>query len=269
MAVIAASILDADFARLRSEIAGVADAGVDAFSLDVMDGHFVPRLTFGGFLVARIRSWIDLPIEVHLMVESPGDWVQPMADAGADMIMFHVEATTDPLDVVARIRAERRAVGLAVRLDTPIDALPADVLSAVDVVNLVSVPLGWGGNASAAETFDRIARLRERIDEMGARTAIEIDGGVKPDNAARYADAGADMLTSGTGIYHAADVAQAVATLRSSTAGPADAVARDRLKPFLTVPSAAPVDDAGRRSRLERLRGTLDIPTTVWDPMHR
>jgi ribulose-phosphate 3-epimerase len=267
MTVIAASILDADFARLRSEIARVADAGIDAFSLDVMDGHFVPRLTFGEFLVAQIRSWIDLPIEVHLMVESPEKWVQPMADAGADMIMFHFEASEEPLEVVARIRAERRAVGLAVRLDTPIDAIPADVLSAVDVVNLVSVPLGWGGNASAVETFDRIADLRERVERIGAQTAIEVDGGVKPDNAARYADAGADMLTSGTGIYHAADVAQAVATLRSSTSGPADAVARDRLKPFLSTPSTAPVDDAARRSRLESLRQALDIPSTVWDPM--
>jgi ribulose-phosphate 3-epimerase len=266
MAVIAASILDADFSRLRSEVARVADAGVDAFSLDVMDGHFVPRLTFGEFLVAQIRSWVGLPIEVHLMVEGPATWVQRMADAGADMIMFHFEATAEPLEVVARIRAERRAVGLAVRLDTPVDALSAELLSAVDVVNLVAVPLGWGGNASAAETFDRIAALRARIDEIGAETAIEVDGGVKPDNAVRYAEAGADMLTSGTGIYHADDVDQAVSTLRAATGGRADAVARERLRPFLSMPSATPVDDAARRSRLEGLREALDIPTRVWDP---
>jgi ribulose-phosphate 3-epimerase len=266
MAVIAASILDADFARLRSEITRVADAGVDAFSLDVMDGHFVPRLTFGEFLVAQIRSWIDLPIEVHLMVESPASWVQRMADAGADMIMFHFEATAEPLDVVARIRAERRAAGLAVRLETPIDAISEELLSAVNVVNLVSVPLGWGGSASAVETFDRISALRARIEEIGVGTAIEVDGGVKPDNAVRYAEAGADMLTSGTGIYHAADVGQAVTKLRTSTSGPADAIARERLKPFLSMPSASPVDDAARRSRLDRLREALDIPTTVWDP---
>lgn len=266
MAVIAASILDADFARLRSEITRVADAGVDAFSLDVMDGHFVPRLTFGEFLVAQIRSWIDLPIEVHLMVESPASWVQRMADAGADMIMFHFEAAAEPLEVVARVRAERRAVGLAVRLDTPVDAISPELLSAVDVVNLLAVPLGWGGNASAAETFDRISELRARIDEIGAQAAIEVDGGVKPDNATRYAEAGADMLTSGTGIYHADDVNEAVSKLRTSTSGPADAVARERLQPFLSMPSAVPVDDAARRSRLERLREALDIPTTVWDP---
>jgi ribulose-phosphate 3-epimerase len=266
VAVIAASILDADFSDLRREIERVADAGVDAFSLDVMDGHFVPRLTFGEFLVARIRTWVALPIEVHLMVERPDTHVRRMADAGADMVMFHLEAASDPEAVVEAIRAERRAVGLAVRLDTPVEAIPAELLEAVDVVNLVAVPLGWGGSASAADTFDRIAALRARIEELDTRTAIEVDGGVKPDNAVRYVRAGADMLTSGTGIYHAPDAAEAVATLRSSTAGPQDEAARGRLEPFLSMPSTHPIDDAGRRARLEELRAALDIPPEVWDP---
>jgi ribulose-phosphate 3-epimerase len=266
VAVISASILDADFSDLRHEIERVADAGVDAFSLDVMDGHFVPRLTFGEFLVARIRTWIDLPIEVHLMVEQPSTWVRRMADAGADLVMFHLEAASDAPAVVGEIRSERRAAGLAVRLDTPIDAIPAELLEAVDVVNLVAVPLGWGGAASAADTFERIASLRARIEELGTRTAIEVDGGVKPENAARYAQAGADMLTSGTGIYHAPDAAAAVATLRASTSGTADAVARERLEPFLAVPSTNPVDDDARRARLEAMRVELDIPRNVWDP---
>ncbi len=266
MAVIAASILDADFSRLRDEISRVAEAGVDAFSLDVMDGHFVPRLTFGEFLVARIRTWVDLPIEVHLMVERPGAWVQRMSDAGADLIMFHLEAADDPLEIVERIRAERRLAGLALRNDTPIERIPDDLVAAIDVVNLVAVPLGWGGSPSAADTFDRIAALRERIDALGARTAIEVDGGVKPSNATGYARAGADMLTSGTGIYHAPDAAEAVATLRASTRGPGDERARARLATFLSVPSVRPVDDAARRSRLESLRAALDIPTNVWAP---
>jgi ribulose-phosphate 3-epimerase len=269
VAVIAASILDADFSDLRHEIERVADAGVDAFSLDVMDGHFVPRLTFGEFLVARIRTWVALPIEVHLMVEHPDTHVRPMSDAGADMVMFHLEATPDSEAVVEAIRAERRAVGLAVRLDTPVESIPSGLLEAVDVVNLVAVPLGWGGSAPAADTFDRIAALRARIDELGTRTAIEVDGGVKPGNAVQYARAGADMLTSGTGIYHAPDAAQAVATLRFSTAGPQDETARRRLEPFLSMPSWHPVDDAGRRARLEELRAALDIPPEVWDPAAR
>ncbi|MGZ5354309.1 MAG: ribulose-phosphate 3-epimerase [Actinomycetota bacterium] len=265
MAIIAASILDADYSRLEHEVTRVASAGVDAFSLDVMDGHFVPRLTFGDHVVARIRDWTDLPIEIHLMVDRPETWVQPMSDAGADMVVFHLEAAADPLDVVGLIRAERRAVGVAVRHDTPIEDLPDELLAAVDLVNLVAVPLGYGGSASAADTFERIAALRGRLDAARLRTGIEVDGGVKPSTAVAYVRAGADMLTVGTGIYRAPDVAEAVRTLRESTRVDDDE-ARDRLRTFLSVPSSTPVDDAGRRARLEALRAAHDIPRNVWDP---
>jgi ribulose-phosphate 3-epimerase len=266
MAVIAASILDADFARLEHEVTRVASAGVDAVSLDVMDGHFVPRLTFGDAVVARIRGWIDLPIEVHLMVERPETWVRPMCDAGADMVLFHLEAARDPFEVVRRIRVERRLAGIALKHETTIDDVTDDLLAAIDLINLVAVPLGYGGSASVADTFERIAELRQRIDTGGFDVAIEVDGGVKPANAMRYVEAGADMLTAGTGIYHAADVEEAVRTLRDSTRGPADERARGRLDRFLSVPSSEPVDDAGRRERLEALRAALDIPKNVWDP---
>jgi ribulose-phosphate 3-epimerase len=265
MAIITASVLDADFARLEHEVTSVAAAGVDAFSLDVMDGHFVPRLTFGEYVVARIRSWVDLPIEIHLMVERPERFVGRMCDAGADMIVFHLEAAEDPLGVVDRIRERGRSAGLALRLDTPIEHIPGALLAAVDLVNLVAVPLGYGGSASAADTFDRIRALRERIDAAGLETAIEVDGGVKPSSAAQYAEAGADMLTVGTGIYHAPDVGEAVRTLRDSTRA-GDAEARLRLRPFLSVPSSTPLDDAARRSRLDEIRAGLDIPTAIWDP---
>jgi ribulose-phosphate 3-epimerase len=238
MAVIAASILDADFARLRDEMFRVVDAGIDAFSLDVMDGHFVPRSTFGELLVAQIRTWVDVPLEVHLMVERPESWVRRMSDAGADMVMFHLEATDDPLGVVGSIRTEGRVVGLALRHDTPVTTIPSDLLRAVDVVNLVAVPVGWGGSASAADTFERIGSLRRRIDELGTPAAIEVDGGVKPSNATGYVNAGADMLTSGTGIYHAPDVAEAIATFHMSTRGPRDEEARRRLARYLAAPRA-------------------------------
>ena len=267
MAVIAASILDADFARLEHEVTRVAAAGVDAVSLDVMDGHFVPRLTFGDAVVARIRGWIDLPIEVHLMVERPESWVQPMCDAGADMIVFHLEATDDPLEVVRRVRVEQRLAGVALKHETPIDDVGDDLLAVIDLINLVAVPLGYGGSASVADTFERIAELRERIDAGGFDVAIEVDGGVKPTNAVRYVEAGADMLTAGTGIYHATDVEQAVRTLRDTTQGPADELARSRLYRFLSVPSTKPIDDAARRERLEAVRAALDIPRNVWDPI--
>jgi len=267
MAVISASILDADFSRLREEVERVADAGVDAFSLDVIDGHFAPRITFGSYIVARVRNWTDLPIEVHLMVERPERLVQEMCDSGADLVLFHLEATRDPNGIVDHVRSEGRCVGFAVKEDTPLDAIPDGLLRRVDVVNLLSVPIGFGGSSSAPDTLDRIATLRSRADGVGTRLAIEVDGGVKPENASTYATAGADMLTVGTGIYHADDAAQAVSTLVSSTAGPADVAARERLREFLALPSATPVDDTARRSRLEALRVAQDIPRRVWDPL--
>jgi ribulose-phosphate 3-epimerase len=265
VAIIAASILDADYSRLEHEVTRVEAAGVDAFSMDVMDAHFVPRLTFGDYVVARIREWVHVPIEIHLMVERPETWVGPMCDAGADMVVFHLEATDDPAGVIALVRAEQRSVGMAVRLDTPIERIPPDLLAAVDLVNLVAVPLGYGGSASAADTFERIAALRARLDAAGLQTAIEVDGGVKPSTALDYVEAGADMLTVGTGIYRAPDVPEAVRTLRETTRE-SDERARARLEGFLSMPSSSPVDPAGRRARLEALRASLDVATTIWDP---
>lgn len=237
MAVISASILDADFSRLQEEVERVADAGVDAFSLDVIDGHFAPRISFGDTVVALVRKWIVLPIEVHLMVEQPERFVQSMCDAGADLILFHLEATDDAKGVVEHVRSEGRCVGVAVKEDTPIDELTDELLAEVDVVNLLSVPIGFGGSPSAPDTLERIAGLRGRADARGLSLGIEVDGGVKPDNAGSYVEAGADMLTVGTGIYRAADAVQAVRTLETATAGPADAVARRRLQAFLDAPA--------------------------------
>jgi ribulose-phosphate 3-epimerase len=200
------------------------------------------------------------------MVERPETWVRPMCDAGADMIVFHLESALDPFEVVERVRAEERLAGIALKHETPIDAMPDDLLASVDLINLVAVPLGYGGSASVADIFEKIVDLRERIDGGGLNVAIEVDGGVKPSNAVRYVEAGADMLTVGTGIYHSDDVEEAVRTLRDSTRGPADERARGRLERFLSVPSSEPVDDAGRRERLEALRAALDIPKNVWDP---
>jgi len=267
MAVISASILDADFSQLREEVERVAEAGVDAFSLDVIDGHFAPRITFGEYVVALVRNWIALPIEVHLMVDQPERLVQRMCDAGADLVLFHLEATSDPHGIIDRVRAEGRCVGIAVKEDTPIDALSDNLLRAVDVVNLLSVPIGFGGSPSAPDTLERIAYLRQRADTLGLTLGIEVDGGVKPSNAAGYADAGADMLTVGTGIYHATEPVEAVRTLKSSTSGAADTLARSRLDRFLEMPSRHPRDDSARRARLEALRLAQDIPQSSWNPL--
>jgi ribulose-phosphate 3-epimerase len=239
VAVISASILDADFSRLHEEVESAARAGVDAFSLDVMDGHFVPRITFGAREVAFVRGWTRLPIEVHLMVDRPERLVGPMCDAGADLILFHVEATDQAGLIVDRVRESGRGVGIALKAETPLSALSDELLRRVDLVNFLAVPAGFGGNQSAPDTFDRTADLRARIEKLELQVAIEVDGGVKPESAKRYADAGADMLTVGTGIYKADDRTLAVRTLHETTAGPADAEARKRLAHFLAVPGIA------------------------------
>src|SRR5262249_5323805 len=156
---------------------------------------FVPRVTFADYVVALVRNWIELPIEAHLMVEAPERLIQKICDAGADMVVFHVEATSKHQEIVRRIRNEGRCVGLAVKEDTPLGTIPDELFSSIDLVNLLSVPIGFGGNPSAPDTFDRIRVLRERAALVNPSLAIEVDGGVKPTNAAEYVAAGADMLT--------------------------------------------------------------------------
>lgn len=260
MAIIAASILDADHSQLRHEISRVARAGVDAFSLDVMDGIFVPRITFDDYLVAAIRTCVELPLEVHLMVDRPEAWVKRICDAGADMVVFHLEATADPCDVVRRIRDENRAVGLAIKCETDLAAISDELLSQIDLVNLMAVPIGFGGNASAPDTLDRVRELRKRSEVAGVNVAIEVDGGVKPSNVNDFVKAGADMLTVGTGIYHADDVDQAVRILRDSTDGALGLEARARLyRSFLSVPSRMGISSGEQHARLDALRVARDI----------
>jgi ribulose-phosphate 3-epimerase len=267
MTLIAASILDADYARLQEEVTRVDAAGVDAFTLDIMDGHFAPRITFGDHIAAKIREWTRLPIEVHLMVNEPERWARRFCDAGADLIIFHIEAACSPLEVVKGVRAEGRSVGIALLSETPVEAIPDPLLVEIDLVNLLAVPVGFGGNFAASDTLLRVKELRRRADALGTDLAIEVDGGVKPGNASEFVRAGVDMLTVGTGIYHAPDVDTAVHALRSEAAAGNVDEAKHRLELFLSRPSRKPVDDESRRRRQDQVRESLDIPTTNWDPM--
>lgn len=267
MTLIAASILDANYACLREEVERVDAAGVDAFTLDIMDGRFAPRITFGDQIAAKIREWTSLPIEVHLMVDEPERWARRFCDAGADLVIFHPESTRAPMDVIEVVRAEGRSVGIALLDHTPVDAIPDALLSSVDLVNLLAVPVGFGGNATSPDTMSRVQQLRRRAEGLGIDFAIEIDGGVKAANASQFVEAGVDMLTVGTGIYHAPDVNAAVQVLRSKAAAGSAGEANRRLALFLSRPSKRPVDDDSRRQRLEDVRKALDIPTTSWDPM--
>lgn len=266
MSIIVASILDADWLNLRSEIERVDAAGVDAFSVDVMDGHFAPRITFGAQYLAQIRNWTDLPIEAHLMIANPEGSLEIFCDAGADQVVFHTEATDAPMRLIEYVRERELCVGVAIQVDTPVSALSDDVLRHVDVVNLLAVPIGFGGAATAGDTEVRIAELRRRGEDLGNAFAIEVDGGVKPSNCAQYAVAGADLLTIGTGIYKSGNYDEAVTEARNALSPFRDA-SRPRVADFVSVPSSRHVADEKRRQRLDLLRQSLDIPTRNWDPL--
>lgn len=216
MTIIAASVLDADFAQLRAEVEAVDAAGVDMFTLDIMDGHFAPRITFGEYVVGQIRSWTSRPIEVHMMITNPENWVSRYIDVGADLVVFHVEATTAIAPTIDAVKSRGRAVGLALLAHTPVEEVLPFVPD-IDIVNFLAVPVGFGGQKSAPDTFDRVARLRDVAIARNPNLVIEVDGGVKPNNAHDYVSAGANMLTVGTGIYHSSSYVDAVAQLHACT----------------------------------------------------
>lgn len=258
MAIIAASILDADFTKLQFEIERVDQAGVDMFSLDVMDGTFAPRISFGDYVVARIRELTELPLEVHLMIENPERSLESFLDVGADLVTFHVEATKRHSEIISLLRRRNRAVGLAVLAETPVESV-FDWVEELDVVNFLAVPVGFGGQQSAPNTLERIEQLRRFAEDTNPNLVIEVDGGVKPHNAIEYVRAGADMLTVGTGIYHAPDVEAAVRNLRKGTAGYEDQIARKRGACFLQRQPRTAEDEKRRIDRLRQLEEQLGV----------
>ena len=231
MAVLLASVLDADWNDLENEVKMVDMAGIDGFSLDIMDGKFVERTTFDVDTVKRIRRATERPIEAHLMVESPENWMEEICDAGVDQFLFHIEATERPLEILDYVQGRNLSCGIAVLIDTPIGSLPVEVMKKVDIVNLMAVRVGYGGQKASQQTADRIRQLREVFGSVNGHFAIGVDGGMKIDNCKTFSDAGADLILMGTGIYRAPDRAEAVRTARENI-NSADPVSRGRLKVF-------------------------------------
>lgn len=217
--VIAPSILSADFARLGEEVDNVLAAGADWVHFDVMDNHYVPNLTIGPLVCEALRKHgISAPIDVHLMVE-PVDALVPMfARAGATHISFHPEASRHVHRTIQLIRAEGCAPGLVLNPATPVHVLD-EVLDELDYVLLMSVNPGFGGQAFIPATLDKLRRVRARIDACGKPIRLEIDGGVKPDNIAAIAAAGADTFVAGSAIFGQPDYAQVIAAMRRAVAG--------------------------------------------------
>ncbi|AKK03222.1 ribulose-phosphate 3-epimerase [Corynebacterium epidermidicanis] len=210
--IIAPSILAADFGKLGAEIASVASA--DWIHVDIMDGHFVPNLSFGPSITAAARAATDLPLDVHLMIEDPGRWIKDYAAAGAHTIIFHVEATEDPAQVAADIRALGVRAGFSIKPGTPIEPY-LDLLPHVDEVLVMSVEPGFGGQAFMPDQVEKVATLRRAIDEAKLPVLIEIDGGINAETIASAAAAGCDAFVAGSAVFGKDDRAAAINQLRS------------------------------------------------------
>ena len=213
--IISPSILSANFARLGDDIAAVATA--DWIHVDVMDGRFVPNITIGPLVVAALRPLTTQPLDVHLMIVEPDKYVAAFREAGADLITVHAEAT-DHLDrSIQLIKSLGAKAGVALNPHTPESVLDY-VLDELDLVLVMTVNPGFGGQSLIRRVFPKITRLRETIEARGLKTLIEVDGGVKIDNAHEFTAAGAHALVSGSGVYGAQDRAQAIAATRANGA---------------------------------------------------
>lgn len=215
----APSILAADFARLGEEIATVAAAGADMIHVDIMDGHFVPNLSMGPPVVKAVRPVTDLPFDVHLMLTNPGDYIAPFVAAGADHITIHVESEGDLHAILAEIRAAGCSTGITLRPGTPASAL-TPFLGEVDMVLVMTVEPGFGGQSFRADQVPKIRAIREQLDALGRPVHLQVDGGLNAETSRTVVAAGANVLVAGSSVFRAPEgVAQALATLRSIDRG--------------------------------------------------
>jgi len=213
---IAPSILSADFANLERDILAVSDA--DILHVDVMDGHFVPNLTLGLPVVARLCAVAPMPIDVHLMIEDPDTWAVRYADAGAFSVTFHYEAARDPRAVARSLRAAGVRASVAIKPGTPVERA-LELLDDVDMVLIMTVEPGFGGQAFMADQVPKFEALRAAIDATGADVWLQVDGGISRDTIATVALAGGDTFVAGSAIYGAQDRNAEVRALREIAAG--------------------------------------------------
>jgi len=217
MIKLAPSILSADFARLGEQIGEVVRAGADYIHVDVMDGHFVPNITIGALVVASVRPVTTLPLDVHLMIEHPERYVSQFAQAGADIITVHVEASPHLHATIRLIKESGARAGISINPPTPLGVVE-EFLPHVDLVLVMSVNPGFGGQSFIPETLPRIASIRKLLDDRALHAELEVDGGVNADNAPDIVKAGANVLVAGNSIFRAQEgISGAMRRLREAT----------------------------------------------------
>jgi ribulose-phosphate 3-epimerase len=208
--LIAPSILSADFARLGDEIRAVTEAGADWIHVDVMDGHFVNNITIGVPVVKSLKKFATLPLDVHLMIETPEKYVEAFAKAGADYLTIHVESTENPEAVIEQIRNAGAKPGITLRPRTALETV-LPLLSKVDLVLVMTVEPGFGGQSFMMDQVEKITRLRTEIDRKGFKCLIEVDGGVNAETVSHLKDA--DVLVAGSFVFHN-DYRKSIQTLK-------------------------------------------------------
>jgi ribulose-phosphate 3-epimerase len=216
MVAIEASVLSADFARLGEQAREAEVAGVQGIQVDVMDGQFVPNITFGPGVVRALRNAVRLTMDVHLMIVEPERYLEEFAEAGADRLLVHQEACTHLHRTLQTIRELGKEAGVAINPGTPLAVLE-EALNTADIIQVMTVNPGFGGQEFIHTQLDKIRRLRQILDELGYRTPIAVDGGIDAITAPQVVSAGATVLVAGSSIYNdKASVAQNVAALRAS-----------------------------------------------------
>jgi ribulose-phosphate 3-epimerase len=210
--VIAPSLLACDFSRMGDQIDQVIAAGVEVLHVDVMDGHFVPNLSMGPPVAKSIRNYTAHPMDVHLMVTDPAYYIERFAEAGADSITFHIEAAANPKPLVERLHALGLGAGITLKPGTPAEAISA-IIPAVDLVLVMTVEPGYGGQAFMPEMFDKIAAIRKLLRP---HQRLEVDGGINNGTAGLCAKQGADTFVAGTDIFRSGDIAEAVKELKKA-----------------------------------------------------
>ncbi|WP_273850363.1 ribulose-phosphate 3-epimerase [Guptibacillus spartinae] len=215
MIKIAPSILASDFARLGEEVKDVEAAGADYIHVDVMDGHFVPNITIGAPIVRALRPVTSLPLDVHLMIENPDQYIEEFADAGADILTVHAEACPHLHRTIQLIKSKGVKAGVVLNPATPVDAIK-HVIEDVDLVLLMTVNPGFGGQAFIERVLSKISETKQLADSLGVTPEIEVDGGVNAETARACIEAGATVLVAGSAIYNQSDRKAAIDQIRQS-----------------------------------------------------